>query len=73
MKDYEQHITPKQTGQNENIEADLRRRFSPLSTTSGCHPSIEFRPAVVTDADGEIIMWYLPNLFSKEMTVSDSI
>jgi hypothetical protein len=52
------------TGMQENIEERLRRLFPPAATETIAEPCL------VTDAEGNILLWFLPGLLGKEKQVN---
>ena len=63
---YADRIGPKMTGRNHRAEAELSRRFAPLSTTK---PTIVQTPVTLVDVHGVILGWYLPNIISVRRQV----
>ena len=54
------------TGRNDRAEADVSRRFGPLSTSE---PIVAEKPATLVDMHGVILGWYLPNVISVRRQV----
>lgn len=61
--DYEsrlRQIGPRCSGQNEKAEAALMAEFPPIDNSLGR----EDQPLVITDVEGNLLVWYLPGLIS---------
>jgi hypothetical protein len=56
--------SPRCSGQNENLEERILRMFPPTEK------ELVVLPAVVTDKNGLVLLWYLPGLLSRRRRVS---
>jgi hypothetical protein len=65
--EYASNLTPKCTGQNEKVEANLLKKFPPIHNPT----QYEFTPHIVTDVNGKGLEWYLPGILTEARAVSD--
>ena len=63
--DYLQEISPRSTGQNECLEAELTDRYPPIH--SPC--LFQVRPCVIVDSEGHLLVWYLPSILTLKRQV----
>ena len=66
--DYEARLLQKGvrcSGQNEKVEAEMMAEFPPIGNMLGR----EDQPLVITDAEGTLLVWYLPGLISQTRQV----
>ena len=67
--DYVEDLTMRATGQNEKVEAKLRRKYPPIFSPDAYH----MKPCIVTDKLGNLMLWYLPGALTITRYVSDSV
>ena len=58
-------LSARNSGQDEAQEKKLTERFQPPDIGG-----LKVNPLVITDKDGEILLWYLPDIISKKRAVS---
>ncbi|KAF8956033.1 hypothetical protein BDZ97DRAFT_1607550, partial [Flammula alnicola] len=64
-EDYVAELTERSTGQILRVEAKLRKKFPPIYS-----PTVyTMDPCIVTDIEGNILLWYLPRALTAERTV----
>lgn len=68
---YIREIGAKNKGQNKDVEKDLKNRFPPGPEFSGApgKGKVFDTPLTITDRDGKILFWFLPDLISKNAQV----
>jgi hypothetical protein len=53
------------TGRQDHVEILLQEQFPPLGANIQ-----EFKPSIILDRDGQILMWYLPGILCPVRQVS---
>jgi hypothetical protein len=68
---YIREIGAKNKGQNKDVEKDLKNRFPPGPEFSGPpgKRKVFDTPLTITDREGKILFWFLPDLISKNAQV----
>jgi hypothetical protein len=64
--EYAEHVTPRQNGQNTELEDHLNNLFPGKHTASR---TFEDQPMIVIDKEDNILLWYLPGLFTTKALV----
>lgn len=64
--DYVKNLTARASGQNQEVEAKLLKKYPPIFTPT----KYEMDPCVVKDDNGIIMLWYTPGLLMKHRSVS---
>lgn len=65
-EEYANKLTTRCTGQNEQVEEEMQRLFRPIHDET----RLEVQPMVVTDSEGNIMLWYLPGILTAARKVS---
>lgn len=68
VRDYVAALSPKQSGGNEQREEQLRIQFPPIHHSIYATAVVP-HPCHITDMNGSILLWYLPNMFMPSFTV----
>ncbi|EAU89594.2 hypothetical protein CC1G_02483 [Coprinopsis cinerea okayama7 len=64
VRDYMSQLTPRQDGRNADREGVLSKEFPAGAELEGNHSVPEMLPAIIVDAEGHILLCYLPNCVS---------
>ncbi|KAF8957921.1 hypothetical protein BDZ97DRAFT_1762563 [Flammula alnicola] len=60
--DYVAELTERATGRNSKVEAKLLKKFPPIFS-----PTVyQMEPCIVTDMDGNILVWYIPGALTTQ-------
>jgi len=62
-------LSERATGQNERVEAKLRRKYPPLFSPESYH----LKPCTVKDKVGNLMMWYIPGCLTVFRSVSEIV
>jgi len=63
--DYLQENSPRSTGQNERLEAEIMELYPPIHSA----PLFQVRPCVIVDSEGHLLVWYLPSILTLKRQV----
>jgi hypothetical protein len=66
---YSERLSPNQSGQDEDKEEKMLRRFPPGHEGNMCLD----KPATILDVTGAIIVWYLPDALNATTQVWEAI
>jgi hypothetical protein len=70
VREYIEKLSPRQSGSNEELEKKLLARFPPIyqKTSENDIPYLD-KPCHITDRNGRILLWYLPQVFTEATRV----
>ncbi|KAJ3506421.1 hypothetical protein NLJ89_g6879 [Agrocybe chaxingu] len=60
VHDYAQELKTKANGMNDAVEEALKKKFPPMNK----HMTLSSSPLLITDKDGFVLVWYLPEALS---------
>lgn len=66
VENYCQDLQKKCSGTNIKVEEAMRKKFPPVHTEMELYTT----PMMVTDVNGNILVWYLPGILEPRMQVS---
>ena len=65
-EDYVEELTERATGQNERVEAKLRKKYPPIFSPN----TYQMKPCTVKDKVGNLMLWYIPGCLTVPRSVS---
>ena len=69
VKEYTKHLSPRQSGRNKSVEDTLQHKYPPIYLET----RLIQKACIVTDNEGNILLWYLPQAFMLNIVVSKLI